>query len=167
MSGCGHKGRMWGLQRNNDWGRERTWEIKESKINNIVEHPTTTTPLSYANPVKVLSSQRNTNYLPHDKLTCPSKSCCLNQTICRGQQLYQSCKQINCRDNFSKKASCSSRRSSFAQTFVEHCVDFEVAIYGYSWFRDWLASSPGRFFANITAGEKYGLVLIVCACALF
>ena len=34
---------------------------------------------------------------------------------------------------------------------------------------DYLASSPGRFFANITAraaGEKYGLVLIVCACAL-
>ena len=24
-----------------------------------------------------------------------------------------------------------------------------------------VASSPGRFFANITAGEKYGLVLIV------
>ena len=31
----------------------------------------------------------------------------------------------------------------------------------------YLASSPGRFFANITAGEKYGLVLIVSACALF
>jgi len=30
-----------------------------------------------------------------------------------------------------------------------------------------LASSPGRFFANTTAGEKYGLVLIVSACALF
>jgi len=30
-----------------------------------------------------------------------------------------------------------------------------------------LASSPGRFFANIRAGEKYGLVLIVCACTLF
>ena len=26
---------------------------------------------------------------------------------------------------------------------------------------------PGPIFANITAGEKYGLVLIVCACALF
>jgi len=25
-----------------------------------------------------------------------------------------------------------------------------------------IASSPGRFFANITVGEKYGLVLIVC-----
>ena len=30
-----------------------------------------------------------------------------------------------------------------------------------------IASSPGRFFANITAGEKYGLVLIVCTCAPF
>jgi len=30
-----------------------------------------------------------------------------------------------------------------------------------------VASSPGRFFGNMTAAKKYGLVLIVSTCALF
>ena len=59
---------------------------------------------------------------------------------------------------FTELSSCSHNQNTTRDnhvTIAQHMRNNTITS------QEVLASSPGRFFANITAGEKYGLVLIV------